>query len=75
MICHNRLQFTIPDCEADTLFRDLKHIIPDGRAIVGTTRAPDRIDSIILIVLTDDPDIEFMLRLKYAGCELFTTRF
>jgi hypothetical protein len=70
-----RIQVTIPEIEADNIFRDISLIAPRSRAIVGTTPAPGREDSKLLIVLTDDPDIEFMVRLKYAGCETHITRF
>ena len=70
-----RIQFTIPEDETDTIFKDIASIAPRHRAIVATTAAPGRENSKLLIVLTDDEDIELMLKLKFAGCETYTTRF
>jgi hypothetical protein len=70
-----RLQFTISDAEAETVFKEIHTIAPRSRAIVRKTTAPSRENSQLLIVLTDDEDIEFMLRLKYTGYETRITRF
>ncbi len=70
-----RIQITIPKEEANDIFRNIREIVPIDRAICATTSAPGREDSKLLIVLTDDEDIEFILKLKYAGCETYTTRF
>jgi len=70
-----RIQFTISEKEAQTVFTDIHQIAPPSRAIVAITNAPGRIDSKLLIVLTDDPEVEFLLKIKYAGCESYTMRF
>jgi hypothetical protein len=71
----SRIQITISEEEASTVFKDIQTIAPKDKAIVAKTSAPGRENSQLLIVLTDDPDVEFMLRLKYAGCETHITRF
>ena len=72
---HARLQFTIPYSEKRDIFESIRTIAPYDKAIVATTNSPLHDDKILLIVLTSDPDIEFILRLKYAGCETHITRF
>lgn len=70
-----RLQFTLPEDENLDILNRLSIIAPNDKAFIATTRAPNRPDSILLIVLTNDEELEFLLRLKYAGYETYITRF
>ena len=71
---YTRLQFTLPNEDREGIFNKLSTIVPPDKGFMGTTDAPTRGDSFLLIVIINDPEIECMLKLKFSGYETFTRR-
>jgi hypothetical protein len=66
-----RIQFTIPESEEVFNYPEEYR----SEMVVATTSAPCREGKKLLIALTNNPDVELYLRMKYMGCEMYIMEY